>query len=594
MSAGSSTGQTDPYTDPALYKSVDTAQTSPTGQLEYVRPEPGGTYLVAKVVGDTVMYGNDTTDGGWISQAGPGGQSVAIDANGVVSHGITDPGTQQFLPNGSSKVIDGQTVYGSSVGGGDWLSESGTQLVTSSGQVETGKIVGGSFLSARTVDGTVMYGSDTTDGGWISQAGPGGQSVAIDANGVVSHGITDPGTQQFLPNGSIKLINGQQMYGVSTGSDGGWLSESGTVFVGADGTVWSGKLDDSTNEFVVQKDVNGVWMSGTPDDDGDWASLNGDVEIEKGKGPESGITDPTTHEFLPGGSIKTINGQQMYGYSTGSDGGWLSESGTVFVGADGTVWSGKLDDSTNEFVVQMDINGVWMSGRPDDGGGWTSLNGDVYKAKGQPPVWGLTDPVSGDFLQAGTEKTVDGQTYYGYMAGSDFISDTGNTVILANGKIITGTLDKTDGIFTAANGATFAVTGSGIVPATFQQSDGSYKLPDGSYVMTPESWAINLPIFADAIKYIQACANAIQDSSTKINQQLEALHEAWTSPAGDQWYHGTISPLVTQNLFQLNGSLESVISTMQQSYTNYVKTEQTNNQNSSLDDTLGRFPYKRS
>ncbi|MCO5975085.1 WXG100 family type VII secretion target, partial [Actinoallomurus soli] len=112
----------------------------------------------------------------------------------------------------------------------------------------------GYFHSARTVDGQTVYGSDTTDGGWISDDG----KTAIDKDGKVQHGITDPNTHNFLPDGTTHTLpDGTVLYGFTVGGD--FYSDDGTIIVLANGTVLHGKTDTSTGIFTPT-DGNGVYL----------------------------------------------------------------------------------------------------------------------------------------------------------------------------------------------------------------------------------------------------------------------------------------------------------------------------------------------
>src|SRR5260221_635580 len=83
------------------------------------------------------------------------------------------------------------------------------------------------------------------------------------------------------------------------------------------------------------------------------------------------------------------------------------------------------------------------------------------------------------------------------MDGKDFFSSDGTTIVLSNGTVLTGHLDKSTGIFTANDGSSFFIGNNGIEPAK-PEPDGSYQLPDGSTVMTPKEWSVDLPALHDA------------------------------------------------------------------------------------------------
>ncbi|WP_031517968.1 WXG100 family type VII secretion target [Streptomyces sp. NRRL F-5123] len=201
----------------------------------------GDRFLVEQTVDGKVLWGDETENGGFISQDG----TIYIDPKGKVLHGLKAPdGT--FLPNGTSRVIDGHTVWGSVGDDGSFLSEDGTILVTASDHVEHGKIVGDRFLVQRTVDGKELWGSETDDGGFISQDG----TIYVDAKGNVQKGITDPVSGSFIPGGiAYKMPDGSTAYGAMIGDT--FFVANGTTMVLHDGTVLHGTTDWTNGIFTT-------------------------------------------------------------------------------------------------------------------------------------------------------------------------------------------------------------------------------------------------------------------------------------------------------------------------------------------------------
>ncbi|MEV5753964.1 WXG100 family type VII secretion target [Actinoallomurus sp. NPDC052308] len=210
------------------------------GTVEHGRLDDQGQFHSQRTVDGQVLYGTDTTDGGWISDDG----KIALDKDGVVQHGLTDPGTKQFLPNGEVRTVDGRQVYGS-VQDGVFYSEDGSLAVRSDGTVEHGHVDDrGQFHSQRTVDGQVLYGTDTTDGGWISDDG----KIALDKDGNVEHGISTP-DGQFVAGGTTHTLpDGTTLYGLQMGGD--FYSADGSTIALSDGTVLHGSTDTSTGIFT--------------------------------------------------------------------------------------------------------------------------------------------------------------------------------------------------------------------------------------------------------------------------------------------------------------------------------------------------------
>ncbi|MCO5974950.1 hypothetical protein, partial [Actinoallomurus soli] len=201
---------------------------------------------------------------------------VVVKPDGTVLHGITDPNTHQFLPNGATRTMpDGSVVYGVN-SDGNFYSEDGKLLIKADGTVEHGFTDGqGYFHSARTVDGQTVYGSDTTDGGWISDDG----KTAFDKDGKMVHGITDPNTHNFLPNGATHTMpDGSVVYGVN--SDGNFYSEDGKLLIKADGTVEHG-YTDGQGYFHSARTVDGQTVYGSDTTDGGWISDDGKTAIDK-------------------------------------------------------------------------------------------------------------------------------------------------------------------------------------------------------------------------------------------------------------------------------------------------------------------------
>ncbi len=180
--------------------------------------------------------------------------------------------------------------------------------------------------------------------------------------------------------------------------------------------------------------------------------------------------------------------------------------------------------------------------------------------------------MTGKFLPNGVEKVLNGQAYYGYLVGSDFISADGDTIILADGTKVTGSLDSGGEVFTSSSGVTYIVTESGIDAATYQPDDGSYLLGNGETVMTAQSWTVDMSRFEDAIQFVQGKASAISDSLMTIGSALTDIEIAWTSPAGSGFVG--VADDLSNDMQSLNATLDGVVKRMKDSYQAYLVTEQ--------------------
>ena len=103
------------------------------------------------------------------------------------------------------------------------------------------------------------------------------------------------------------------------------------------------------------------------------------------------------------------------------------------------------------------------------------------------------------------------------------------------------------------------------------QPDGSYKLPDGSVVMTPRAYSVNLPVFLDAISQVQHYADLINIATATISAQYSRIEAAWQGPAGLTF--GDVRVEADTAMAQLNIMLADIVGAMKQSYPRYVAAE---------------------
>ncbi|MEU9407508.1 WXG100 family type VII secretion target, partial [Streptomyces sp. NPDC048281] len=535
--------------------------------VEHGRTLGDGSFEYQRTVEGRALWGSDTSDGGWMTSD----HKVWVDKDQVAHHGITDPGTGQFLENGEVRTIDGRQVYGS-VQDGVFFSEDRDVMVTGDGTVEHGFTdSGGRFHAERTVDGQALYGSVTQDGGWLSDNG----KVWVDKDQVVHHGITDPGTGQFLENGEVRTIDGRQVYG--SVQDGVFFSEDRDVMVTGDGTVEHG-FTDSDGRFHAERTVDGQALYGSVTQDGGWLSDNGKVWVDKDQVAHHGITDPGTGQFLENGEVRTIDGRQVYG--SVQDGVFFSEDRDLMVTADGTVEHGYTD-SDGRFHAERTIDGKTMYGSVTQDGGWISDDGTVAEYKDGSIHHGLVDPTTNQFVENGIKYTLpDGTVMYGTMIGKDFLSADLTTLVLQNGTVVHGTLDTDTGIFTPAGSsgaAAYVLTDDGAIYGTKRDADGAYVLDNGQVVMTPGAWAIDLAQLEDAIKLTKSKLKSIEGHIETINQQYASVRNVWSSPAGDTF--GDVSKKAGNGMDKCQQLLAEIAARMQTSYDNYLAAESANLRN---------------
>jgi WXG100 family type VII secretion target len=167
-------------------------------------------------------------------------------------------------------------VSGHATADGGFLSDDGTVYVDSNGGVEHGRTTaGGVFETPRVVDGQTLWGTSTTGGGWISED----RKTYVDSSGTVEHGITAPdGT--FVPNGTTRTLpDGTTLYGNDVG--GSFYSYDGSTIVLGDGTVVHGHLDQGTGIFTADNGAtygvtgDGIFSGTVQPDDGSLLLGNG-------------------------------------------------------------------------------------------------------------------------------------------------------------------------------------------------------------------------------------------------------------------------------------------------------------------------------
>jgi WXG100 family type VII secretion target len=259
-----------------------------------------------------------------------------------------------------------------------------------------------------------------------------------------------------------------------------------------------------------------------------------------------------------------------------SDGTWISEDGTVEIQPDGTVLNGQTT-ADGQFLTSGTVDGQTLLGSTTQDGGWISQDGTVYVSADGEVEHGISTP-DGSFLKDGVTKTLpDGTVLYGYMSGGDFYSSDGTTVVLADGTVLTGTLDTQTGLFTGSDGSTYMVTDNGIEGAT-QQSDGSYLLADGSTVMTPAAWAVDIGQLGEAITLVRNRADVIEDNINTIQDQYRVIEDAWKGPAGTTF--SDVSTEVNKTMRDLQDLLTDMIERMMTSKANYISAETANIANS--------------
>lgn len=417
----------------------------------------------------------------------------------------------------------------------------------------------------QNVDGRLVTGYQTDNGGFMSTD----RTIYVPPGGAPEYGITDPTTGNFLQGGSTRVIDGQTVYG--TVQNGIFVSEDNTLLQMPNGFVEHGTTDAS-GDFQAYAVVDGQRVSGNYDDNGNFMSTDEKIYVPAGAAPEHGITDPTTGYFLEGGSMRVIDGQNVYGTVDGS-GDFLSADGTILQLPGGFVEHGVTVG--NSFIAEVTVNGQVVKGNYDANGDFQSLDGTVYIPAGAAPEIGVTDPKTNTFLPGATTYTLpDGTVLYGYKEpDGSFWSYDGSEIVMSNGTAVAGSLQKGDGVFTGNNGSFYFVGQNGITQITQNpDGDGSYVMPDGSVVMTPQSWRTDLADFQTAQSQIATYIANISSDYDTIQLQYSMIESYWTSPAGTSFQEATSAVDLTMQ--QLNTVLDSISSAMQASYDNYYSSEQ--------------------
>jgi uncharacterized protein YukE len=180
---------------------------------------------------------------------------------------------------------------------------------------------------------------------------------------------------------------------------------------------------------------------------------------------------------------KVVDGQTLSGHAT-TDGGWLSDDGTVYVDSHNNVEHGRTTDA-GMFETSQVVDGHTMWGTPTTNGGWMSEDGKVYVDPDHTIEHGIKAP-DGTFIPNGsTDVLPDGTTLYGTHVGNAFYTYDGSTIVLGDQTVVHGHLDDKTGIFTADNGSTYGVTDKGIFSGT-AAGNGSVLLSNGQS-MAPET-----------------------------------------------------------------------------------------------------------
>jgi len=242
--------------------------------------------------------------------------------------------------------------------------------------VERGKIdANGNFLAVTTVNGQQVWGSFGTDHSFLSQDG----TLFVSPTGQAEAGMLDP-AGNFLPGGTTRVIDGQSVLG-TVQSGGVFLSEDGTLLQLPDGFVERGKIDANGN-FLAVTTVNGQQVWGSFGTDHSFLSQDGTLFVPSGEAAETGVTDPGTKTFLPGGTTYTLpDGKVLFGFADA--GGFWSYDGSTIV-----------------------LNGTAVTGSMNKGDGiFTSSNGQTFLV-GQNGIQSVTPNPDGSFTVSGSGEIV--------------------------------------------------------------------------------------------------------------------------------------------------------------------------------------------
>ena len=257
----------------AFFSEDGTILQLPNGFVEHGTTDSSGNFLAYTVIDGQQVKGNFSSDGSsFMSSDG----TIYVD-KGVVERGITDPTTGNFLPNGTTRVIADQTVYGMLTNNGSFISEDGTILQLPSGFVEHGTTdAAGDFTAELTVDGKQVSGNYDDKGNFMSTDG----TVYVPAGGAPELGVTDPTTNNFLPGGTTYVLpGGTTLYGYKE-PDGSFWSYDGSTIVLSNGTAVTGSLTKGDGIFAGSNGLdyfvgqNGIQQV-TPNQDGSFTIIGG-------------------------------------------------------------------------------------------------------------------------------------------------------------------------------------------------------------------------------------------------------------------------------------------------------------------------------
>ncbi|NED79493.1 hypothetical protein G3I76_05215 [Streptomyces sp. SID11233] len=206
-----------------------------------------------------------------------------------------------------------------------------------------------------------------------------------------------------------------------------------------------------------------------------------------------------------------------------------------------------------------------------------SEDGTTYVDPSGSVEHGITSP-DGYFLPNGEIRTIDGRQVYGrHLTDGSFISQNNTIIVLAGGAVVRGTYDGSTGIFTGQNGNGYFVGEDGVKSGHFRKDDGALELADGSAVMTPASWKVNLEQLAGTIALLENGAPHIKYCSDLITTHHRTIEGSWASPAGGDF--ALVAEKVDSAMTTLNTLLDDTIMRMKVSYDNYVTNEAANFKN---------------
>ena len=355
------------------------------------------------------------------------------------------------------------------------------------------------------------------------------------------------------------------------------------TYVMPDGTVLTGTMVGTTFVYIS-------------------ANGNDATIVPPGSAPESGTFDQSTGILAATDGSHYWIGQNAAGQNVvetatpGPDGTYVTADSTAIMKlpGSGTVLYGEIDGQTFVSISPDGTNatidppgGPLESGTFDQSTGiLAATDGSHYwigqNAAGQNIVETATPGPNGSYVTAdGTAimKLPDGTVLYGTIMDGTFVSisaDGNNaTIVLPNGTVVTGTFDQHTGILTTPSGAYF-IGADGVVSAT-PEPDGSYKLPDGSIVMTPKAWSVDLPAFEAAISAVQEAQQFISTETGMITYNYSMIESAWQSYSGRAF--SEVATQASSTMAQLNSAIVSMLARMRTSYSQYVNTEETNANN---------------